>query len=113
VGIDGARRRTAAGVLALAAIACSQESGPQDAVARGRQVYSNVCATCHGPDPNRDGTVGPAVAGASRELLEAKLLHGSYPKGYEPKRGSRLMPKLGYLGDAIPDLAAYLAAVKS
>ena len=113
MGIDGARRRTAAGVLALAVIACSQESGSKDAVARGEQVYRSACTTCHGPDPNRDGTVGPAIAGASQELLEAKLLHGRYPKGYEPKRGSQLMPKLSYLGAAIPDLAAYLAAVKS
>ena len=33
-----------------------------------------------------DGSVGPAVAGASRELIEAKVLRGEYPPGYTPKR---------------------------
>lgn len=111
--IDTARRCAAFGAMALTAIACSEGGGSGDAVARGEQVYRNVCVTCHGADPSLDGVLGPSVAGASRELLEAKVLHGTYPEGYAPRRGSGQMPKLTYLEDAIPDLAAYLGTFPS
>ncbi len=82
----------------------------ETAAHRGERIYENVCTVCHAADPSRDGAVGPAIAGASRELLEAKLLHGSYPAGYTPKRESALMPKLPHLKDYTADLAAYLQA---
>ena len=34
----------------------------------------------------------PRVKGSSRELLEAKVLHGKYPPGYRPKRPTAVMP---------------------
>ena len=76
---------------------------------KGEQIYRNVCTACHGGNPNQAGSAGPAIAGSSRELLEAKVLRGEYPPGYEPKRGSAAMPVLPYLKDHIADLAAYLA----
>ncbi len=61
-----------------------------------------------------DGAIGPANAGASEELLSAKVLRGEYPTGYTPKRpGSTTMPRFEYLADKIPALAAYLAEVKT
>jgi hypothetical protein len=54
--------------------------------------------------------IGPAIAGASFELLEAKLLRGAYPPGYSPKRNTKTMPPLPHLADHIADLAAYLQA---
>ena len=77
---------------------------------RGRAVYLSVCIACHNADPRKDGSVGPANAGASRELLEAKILHGSYPPGYTPKRDSRVMPPMPNLAGSLDDLAAFLAA---
>jgi mono/diheme cytochrome c family protein len=97
------------------ALACSAGEEPKlSPLARqGRDVYQSVCVACHNGDPNRDGAVGPANAGASRELLEAKVLRGEYPPGYQPKRpDSHAMPPLPYLKDQIPALAAYLAEVK-
>lgn len=103
----------APGMLALLLAACGgggEGDGAMAAVERGRTVYKNVCIACHNADPTRDGSIGPAVAGSSRELLQAKVIDGTYPPGYQPKRGgSAAMPKFPYLADAIPDLAAYLA----
>jgi len=96
--------------LSLAATGCG---GVDDAdlpprVAQGRQVYRANCTACHAADPGRPGALGPAVAGASRALLEAKVLRGTYPEGYLPKRGTRAMMPLPFLEARIPELAAYL-----
>lgn len=75
---------------------------------RGRQVYLANCVACHNPDPARSGPLGPPVKGASRELLEARVVRGAYPPGYRPKQGTALMQPMPSLARAIPDLAAYL-----
>lgn len=93
-----------AAVLLLLA-GCAEESGP---VARGRQVYLARCAECHASDPARDGPVGPAVKGSPRELLEARLLRGTYPPGYAPKRNTAVMQPTPGLAGSIPDLEAFL-----
>jgi len=98
--------------LALAALACGAEeppAGADPAVTRGKAIYANVCIACHDRNPRADGVLGPSVAGASRELLEAKVLRGEYPPGYTPKRPSAAMPKLEYVAPSIGDVAAYLA----
>jgi len=66
------------------------------------------CIACHNPDPGKDGPLGPAVKGSSRELLEARVVQGNYPPGYTPKRPSRVMPPRPDLAPSISDLAAYL-----
>jgi len=91
-------------LLALAA-ACGEAEGP---AARGRQVYLANCVTCHNPDPAKPGSVAPPVKGASRELLEARVLRGEYPPGYTPKRDTAIMQPVPQLARTIPDLAAYL-----
>jgi mono/diheme cytochrome c family protein len=103
---------TAIGVLALA---CGSGADPKlSALARdGEKIYQNVCIACHNGNPNLDGALGPAIAGASAALLSAKVLRGEYPPGYAPKRpGSATMPRFEYLADKIPALAAYLAEMK-
>ena len=77
-------------------------------VDRGRAVYVANCTACHNPNPSLPGGLGPDVGGSSIELLEARLLHTTYPPGYTPKRDSRVMMALPYLKDDIPALAAYL-----
>jgi mono/diheme cytochrome c family protein len=110
------RRARHLGALAAAsAVACSSGDDRQlSELARdGEKVYLNVCIACHNGNPNLDGTLGPANAGASEELLAAKILRGEYPPGYPPKRpDSNAMPRFAYLKDKIPALAAYLAEVK-
>jgi len=110
------RKERGAGLalIAILALGCSGESEePSDpAVARGEKIYRNVCLVCHNADPNKPGALGPAIADASRELLEARLLRGEYPPGYTPKRSTQQMPRFEFLEPNIGDLAAYLASQK-
>ena len=103
-----------AALLTACALGCSDGGGSAASVDplvdRGRQVYQNVCVACHHGNPAVDGSLGPAIAGASRELLEAKVLRAEYPPGYTPKRpGGVTMPAFAYLAEEIDALAAYLA----
>lgn len=129
--MERTRRRIAAGALAAtlaaASLSCSggeeaisatgsapaeQAAAPAVAVSaqRGKQVYGNVCIACHAYDPTQDGAVGPAIAGSSLELLEAKVLRNEYPPGYTPKRTTSNMVPLPHVEKDLPSLAAYLAA---
>jgi mono/diheme cytochrome c family protein len=83
-------------------------AGPVGDAARGRQVWLAQCVACHNVDPGKDGTIGPAVKGASRELLEMRILHAAYPPGYTPKRDTKVMPARPDLASSLPDLTAYL-----
>jgi mono/diheme cytochrome c family protein len=94
-------------VAALALAACGREPLSPEAE-RGRQVYLSQCTACHASDPSQPGPVGPAVKGASRELLEAKVLRGTYPPGYTPKRPTSVMPPQPQLAPEIDALAPYL-----
>jgi mono/diheme cytochrome c family protein len=100
-------------LVATLAVACSEApdaAGTSPLVEQGERVYRNVCIACHAGDPTQDGAVGPAIAGASRELLEARVVRGEYPPGYTPKRASNAMPRFEYLADQVDALAAYLTA---
>lgn len=104
-------RRLALGVLVgLALAGCGPGPVLNEAAARGQTVYLAQCTACHATNPAQASPVGPPVKGASRELLEARLLRGGYPPGYTPKRGSALMPPMPQLASSISDLAAFLAA---
>jgi mono/diheme cytochrome c family protein len=99
-------------VAALLALGCSQQgSAPElsEAAQRGKVVYNGVCIACHNANPALDGALGPANAGAPRELVEAKVLRAAYPPGYQPKRTSSAMPAMPHLADKIDDLTAFLA----
>ncbi len=74
----------------------------------GKRVWLGQCVACHHPDPAKDGTLGPAVKGASLALLEARVVRGEYPPGYKPKRPTKVMPPRPDLARSISDLAAYL-----
>ena len=88
-----------------------EPAGLSELAQKGELVYQNVCIACHHGNPALDGSVGPANAGASLALLEAKILRSEYPEGYTPKRGSAAMPRFEYLKDQIPALHAYLNEV--
>jgi mono/diheme cytochrome c family protein len=75
---------------------------------KGRQIYLGQCVACHNRDPAKDGPLGPALKGSPHELVETRVLHGTYPPGYTPKRNSKVMPPRPDLAPSIPDLAAYL-----
>lgn len=101
-------------VSALILTACgdSQQAGPLPAgggsAALGRQIYLGQCIACHASDPGERGPVGPPVKGASRELLEARIVRGTYPPGYTPKQNTQVMQPMPQLAPNINDLAAFL-----
>jgi len=96
----------------LVVSACSRDS-ENDAAKdpdwqRGRAVYLANCVACHNLDPSKDGPIGPALKGSSRELMEYRVLRTEYPPGYKPKRTTKLMPTFPYLKSETPYLVAYL-----
>ena len=93
---------------------CSKESDKSTRPAknpdwvRGRAVYIANCVACHNPDPSKDGPIGPAIKGSSRELIEARVLRSGYPPNYKPKRTTKVMPQFPYLKSEISYLAVFL-----
>ena len=116
LGCSDGSERTAGGSSPAPAegrLAEPRESSPQEPdrerlARQGEQTYRGVCTACHGLDPTQAGSMGPAIAGASLELLRAKVLRNEYPPGYTPKRETRAMVALPHLKDELPALAAYL-----
>lgn len=99
------------GAMLLSLLSC-QKGEPQKPLsaleARGKAVFMSNCIACHNPNPTIDGSIGPAVAGSSLELVTARVLTRSYPPGYKPKRDTEVMPDFPQLKDDIPALHAYL-----
>ena len=79
-----------------------------DLLQRGRSIYQTQCIACHNSDPRRTGAIGPEVFGANKELLEARIIRGDYPSGYQPKRNTRSMVPLPHLKNEIDAIHAYL-----
>lgn len=93
--------------------ACGGEDGGgqseiQRQAKRGRAIFLANCVACHNNDPGRDGPIGPAIRGSSRELLTARVLSTNYPPNYRPKRTTKIMPQFPFLKEEIPNLTAYL-----
>lgn len=99
-------------VLATIAAVAWPEDTRQTAKApdreRGRAVYNTNCTACHNSDPAKDGSLGPALKGSSRALLEYRVPARAYPPGYKPKRNTGLMPAFPSLKSEVPYLADYL-----
>jgi mono/diheme cytochrome c family protein len=95
---------------ALATIACQQKK--LTPVERGRIIYMTNCVVCHNRDPNLPGSEGPPIAGSSRALVEARVLHLAYPPGYAPKRSTHLMRAIPTLAPEVGNLAAFLQAAQ-
>jgi len=108
-----ARRGLSFAIAAFIGLAFAAACGkPRElsAVDRGEVIYRTNCISCHNSDPNLAGPLGPAIAGASRALIEARVLHGTYPPGYHPQRKSHTMRALPWLDGHLDDLTAYLTA---
>jgi mono/diheme cytochrome c family protein len=101
-------RRAAETTVAVALLLAACDRGADTPEERGRQVYLANCIACHASDPAQPGAIGPPVKGASRELLDAKVLRGTYPPGYAPKRPTAIMQPMPDLAPHIGDLAASL-----
>jgi mono/diheme cytochrome c family protein len=81
-------------------------------IERGKTIYSAICTACHNANPKMDGSLGPAIAGSSLELIESRVLRAEYPKGYKPKRETHAMIALPQFKNEVPALHAYLNALK-
>jgi mono/diheme cytochrome c family protein len=105
-----------AALLAAAAAellsACNRkDAAPADpALAKGKALYFTHCIACHNANPAVDGTLGPAVKGSGLDLLEARVLEGTYPPGYAPKRDTKIMRKLPLTKEDVAKLHAFLSA---
>jgi mono/diheme cytochrome c family protein len=88
------------------------ELSPEELIEAGRSVYNANCIACHSLDPTKDGALGPAVAGSSLALLDARVLRAEYPEGYEAKRPTRVMIALPHLEPRLIELAAYLGSLE-
>lgn len=93
--------------VAMAVAACNKPRELRP-VERGEVVYRTNCISCHNRDPNLAGPLGPAIAGSTRSLIEARVLHGTYPPGYVAQRKSHTMRALPWLDGHVDDLTAYL-----
>ncbi|EMJ98166.1 c-type cytochrome [Leptospira alstonii] len=90
---------------------CKEEenlSPEQKSISQGKGLYITNCSACHNQNPALDGAVGPAVKGSNFELLKARVVEGTYPSGYTPKRTSRIMTRLPLSDDQIRSLEAFL-----
>jgi mono/diheme cytochrome c family protein len=91
--------------------ACGKKDPNADPkAAAGRSLYLSYCISCHNVNPKLDGSLGPSVQGSSLELLTARVIHGTYPEGYTPKRPSKIMVKLPLTEANVQELHAYLNA---
>ena len=93
-------------------VALSPEQQTDELIAKGKSVYSNHCTACHAPQPDVAGAVGPAIAGSSKELVEARILNAAYPEGYTPKRATKAMPAMPYLKRDLDAITAYLQSIR-
>jgi mono/diheme cytochrome c family protein len=64
---------------------------------RGRAMYVHRCTSCHNPNPDLKGSMGPKLRGVSEELLTDRLMNG--------KNGMPAQPNLKRF---IPALREYL-----
>jgi mono/diheme cytochrome c family protein len=97
-----------AAILAIAGSGCGP-SKPRAPAEQGRIAYMTNCVVCHNPNPNLAGSQGPPIAGSSRELVEDRVLHLSYPPGYTPRRTTHAMRAMPQLANQIDNLTAFLA----
>ena len=119
----GATRNRFASLLflfALSGAACNSPSDPQKTsvspadqaaaalLSKGKAVYQAHCIACHNSNPKMAGAVGPEIWGSSQELIQARVIHGTYPKDYTPKRKTKLMVPLPQLESDLAALHTYL-----
>jgi mono/diheme cytochrome c family protein len=102
-------------ILAMAALAAvalefwnACKDQPRSETAQGEVLYATHCTACHNRNPDKDGSLGPAIKGSSLELVQARVLHGAYPPGYSPKRPTHIMQQLPLTEEDVQAIHAYL-----
>jgi ubiquinol-cytochrome c reductase cytochrome c subunit len=105
-------------VVLTPVVAAAQEgdggSGPDDLLARGEELYTTGCSSCHGPDGRGerapDGSLrGPSLEGAGEAAAYYYLSTGRMPLANSEEQPRRKPP--AYDTDEIDALVAYVAAL--
>lgn len=86
----------------------AQKAKAQD----GKDIYTAKCIRCHNADPRKSGSVGPDLAGSSLELITLKTQKRQYPKGYTPKRKTKIMPIIKLTEAELKALHSYINSFK-
>lgn len=76
----------------------------------GKRIYLSVCAKCHNVNPVKPGVIGPDIAGSSLELITLKTQKREYPKGYKPKRKTKVMPIIKLNTKQLKSLHEYISS---
>ena len=83
---------------------------------KGKRLYLSNCISCHNKDPNIKGNIGPEVVDAPLEVMTSKIMTGLYPavlpKGFVPKRKTKVMRKITKLQADIPAIHAWVQSVR-
>jgi len=74
----------------------------------GRALYTSRCTSCHNTNPTKPGSIGPDLADSSLELITLKTQRREYPKGYKPKRKTRVMPRIPLSEKQLRELFTYI-----
>ena len=78
----------------------------------GKRIYTSTCIKCHNKDPHIKGSIGPDLFTTPREVFHTKVITGTYPKGYTPKRKTRVMPKFKQLTNDVDKIYDYIQSLK-
>ena len=77
-------------------------------IEKGRTVYFANCVSCHNSNPKKPGSIGPEINGVPIDVLTKKIISGTYPDNYKPKRTSKIMPLMPHLNNEISNLHAFI-----
>jgi mono/diheme cytochrome c family protein len=80
-------------------------------IQEGRRIYIITCTKCHNTNPHKPGGIGPDLYSTPNEVFQSKIPSGTYPKGYTPKRRTRVMPKFKNLTNKIDAIYKYIRSI--
>lgn len=78
----------------------------------GQIIYKTVCSKCHNVNPTKQGSIGPELFTTPKEVFKTKVITGTYPTSYTPKRKTRIMPKFKNLTNKIDSIYKYIRSFK-
>lgn len=78
----------------------------------GQKIYKMTCAKCHNLNPHIKGSIGPDLYTTPREVFHTKVVTGTYPKDYTPKRKTRTMPRFKHLTTKVDLIYDYIQSIK-
>jgi mono/diheme cytochrome c family protein len=78
----------------------------------GAVIYKTVCSKCHNVNPTKPGSIGPELFTTPKEVFRTKVITGTYPVNYKPKRKTRIMPKFKNLTTKIDLIYNYIRSFK-